>query len=264
MRVRVIALSLFAILTAANPANAEQRVAFVVGNQAYTHAPKLENPVDDADAMASLLRGLGFDVVEGANLSHDGIAEKLLEFGKKARGADIAAFYYAGPGVAVADIDYLLPVDADIKSEMDVKLSAISLDDILDQAMGEAKLRLVFLDASRSNPLGSRKARIAAAISRGAAVITTSDSKPGQGTLIAFATGAGQVALDGEKGAHSPFTRALLAKLVLPGVEIQRAMNEVRAQVIMETNRRQIPWTYADPLGDVYLNPTPTPSSPGK
>jgi hypothetical protein len=56
MRVRVIALSLFAILTAANPANAEQRVAFVVGNQAYTHAPKLENPVDDADAMASLLR----------------------------------------------------------------------------------------------------------------------------------------------------------------------------------------------------------------
>ena len=156
MRIWVIALSLLAVLTTASAANAERRVAFVVGNGAYKYAPKLENPVDDADAMTSLLRSIGFDVIEGTNLGRDQIAEKLLEFGKKAKGADIAAFYYAGHGIAIAGNTYLLPVDADIKSEMDVKLgSAISFDDILDQTMGEAKLRLVFLDASRNNPFAA-------------------------------------------------------------------------------------------------------------
>ena len=260
MRIFVIALSLLAVLSTVNAANAEQRVAFVVGNGAYKYAPKLENPVDDADAMASLLRGIGFDVIEGTNLNHEEIAEKLLEFGKKAGGADIAAFYYAGQGIAVNGTNYLLPVDADIKSAMDVKLSAISFDDVLDRTMGEAKLRLVFLDASRNNPFASR----VASISRGRAVITVPDPKPDQGTLIAFATGPGQIALDGENGAHSPFTRALLANLAKPGVEIQQAMTMVRAQVNEETNKGQLPWGHTYLLGPVYLNPLQAPGGSDK
>jgi uncharacterized caspase-like protein len=259
MRIWAIALSLLAVLATANAANAEQRVAFVIGNGVYKYAPKLENPVDDADAMAALLRSIGFDVIEGTNLNHDETAEKLFEFGKKAKGADIAAFYYAGHGIAISGTNYLWPVDADIKSEMDVKLgSAINCDDIIDQTMGEAKLRLVFLDASRDNPFAARLA------SRSVARAGMATMKSGEGTLIAFATGPGQTALDGEKSAHSPFTRALLANIAKPGVEIQQAMTMVRAQVNDETNKKQLPWGYTYLLGSVYLNPIPEPTNSGK
>jgi uncharacterized caspase-like protein len=94
--------------------------------------------------------------------------------------------------------------------------------------------------------------------------IAVPDPKPEQGTLIAFATGPGQIALDGEKGAHSPFTRALLANLTLPGVEIQQAMTRVRAQVSEETDRRQMAWGHTLLLGDVYLNPIQAPGGPDK
>ena len=67
----------------------------------------------------SILRNVGFDVVEGANLTRDRMTEKLLDFGKKAEGADVALFFYAGHGIAVNGTNYLLPVDADLKtSEM--------------------------------------------------------------------------------------------------------------------------------------------------
>ena len=79
--------------------------------------------------------------------------------------------------------------------------------------------------------------------------------KSGEGTLIAFATGPGQTALDGEAGTNSPFTRALLANIAAPGVEIQQAMTKVRAQVNEETNKNQLPWGHTNLIGSVYLNP---------
>ena len=117
----------------------------------------LPNPAIDAKSMARLLRNVGFDVVEGANLTRDKMTERLLEFGKKAQGADVALFFYAGHGIAINGTNYLLPVDADLKSEMDVKLgSAINIDTTLDQTMGDAKVKLVFLDACRDNPFAAK------------------------------------------------------------------------------------------------------------
>jgi hypothetical protein len=81
--------------------------------------------------------------------------------------------------------------------------------------------------------------------------------KSGEGTLIAFATGPGQTALDGEVGTNSPFTRALMANIAAPGVEIQQAMTKVRAQVNEETNKNQLPWGHTNLIGSVYLNPAP-------
>src|SRR5271169_6987657 len=255
MRFLIIALSIIGMLASANAAKADRRVAFVVGNGAYKNVTPLPNPPIDAKAMAGVLRNAGFDVVEGINLTRDKMTERLLEFGKKTQGADVAVFFYAGHGIAVDGTNYLLPVDADIKSEMDVKLgNAINVDLTLDQTMADAKVKLVFLDACRDNPFAA-KIRSAKA-TRGVSVQSgLAEMKSGEGTLIAFATGPGQTALDGEAGTNSPFTRALMANIAAPGVEIQQAMTKVRAQVNEETNKNQLPWGHTNLTGTVYLNP---------
>jgi hypothetical protein len=193
--------------------------------------------------------------VEGTNLARDKMTAKLLEFGKKAEGADVALFFYAGHGIAVNGTNYLLPVDADLKSEMDVKLgAAINVDLTLEQTMADAKVKLVFLDACRDNPFAAkiRSARATRSVSVESGL---AEMKSGEGTLIAFATGPGQTALDGEAGTNSPFTRALMANIAAPGVEIQQAMTKVRAQVNEETSKSQLPWGHTNLIGAVYLNP---------
>jgi uncharacterized caspase-like protein len=246
--------------TTVTAAKADKRVAFVVGNGAYKNVAQLPNPPIDAKAMAGVLRNVGFDVVEGTNLTRDTMTQKLLEFGKRAQGADVAVFFYAGHGIAISGTNYLLPIDADIKSEMDVKLgAAINIDLTLDQTMNDAKVKLVFLDACRDNPFA---AKIKATATRSVSVQQgLAEMKSGEGTLIAFATGPGQTALDGQEGTNSPFTRALIAHVTQPGVEIQQAMTEVRAQVNEETSKGQLPWGHTNLIGAVYLNPAAPPAA---
>ncbi|MET4800755.1 caspase family protein [Bradyrhizobium sp. LB11.1] len=255
MRTLTIIVSLMCIALSVSAAKADRRVAFVVGNGAYKNVAQLPNPPIDAKAMASTLRNVGFEVIEGSNLTRDQMTEKLLDFGRKAQGSDVAVFYYAGHGIAVGGSNYLLPVDADIKSEMDVKLgAAINIDLTLDQTMGDAKVKLVFLDACRDNPFAakikSNSATRSVNVQSGLA-----EMKSGEGTLIAFATGPGQTALDGQEGNNSPFTRALIDNITKPGVEIQQAMTSVRAQVNEETHKGQLPWGHTNLIGAVYLNP---------
>jgi len=261
MRYLAVFFSLICMaFTTVNPAKADRRVAFVVGNGAYKNVAQLPNPPIDAKAMAGVLRNVGFEVVEGVNLTRDKMTEKLLDFGKKAQGADVALFFYAGHGIAISGTNYLLPVDADIKSEMDVKLgAAINIDLTLDQTMGDAKVKLVFLDACRDNPFAAKiksNATRSVSVQQGLA-----EMKSGEGTLIAFATGPGQTALDGQEGTNSPFTRALMAHITQPGLEIQQAMTEVRAQVNEETNKGQLPWGHTNLIGAVYLNPAAAPAA---
>jgi uncharacterized caspase-like protein len=260
MRYVITFLSFVCILFSADAARADRRVAFVVGNGAYKNVQPLPNPPIDAKSMASVLRNVGFEVVEGTNLTRDKMTERLLEFGKKAQGADVALFFYAGHGIAISGTNYLLPIDADIKSEMDVKLgAAINIDLTLDQTMGDAKVKLVFLDACRDNPFAAKIKSNAA--TRSVNVQTgLAEMKSGEGTLIAFATGPGQTALDGQEGTNSPFTRALMANIAKPGVEIQQAMTQVRAQVNEETNKGQLPWGHTNLIGSVYLNGTAAPA----
>jgi hypothetical protein len=154
-------------------------------------------------------------------------------------------------------------VDADLKSEMDVKLgAAINVDLTLDQTMSDAKVKLVFLDACRDNPFAERIR--SAKATRGVSVQSgLAEMKSGEGTLIAFATGPGQTALDGPEGTNSPFTRALIANIAQPGIEIQQAMTKVRAQVSEETNKNQLPWGHTNLTGSVYLNPVGAPGESG-
>src|SRR6266403_1019887 len=256
-----VIVSVFCMLFTADAAKADRRVAFVVGNGTYKNVSPLPNPPIDAKSMAAVLRNVGFEVVEGTNLTRDKMTERLLEFGKKAQGADVAVCFYAGHGIAISGTNYLLPIDADIKSEMDVKLgAAINIDLTLDQTMSDAKVKLVFLDACRDNPFAakikSNSATRSVSVQSGLA-----EMKSGEGTLIAFATGPGQTALDGQEGTNSPFTRALMANIATPGVEIQQAMTKVRAQVNEETNKGQLPWGHTNLIGSVYLNGAPAPGA---
>jgi len=261
MRSLTLVLSLICLTLTANAAMADRRVAFVVGNGTYKNVAALPNPPIDAKAMAAVLRNVGFEVVEGANLTRDAMTEKLLDFGKRAQGADVAVFFYAGHGIAISGTNYLLPIDADIKSEMDVKLgAAINIDLTLDQTMSDAKVKLVFLDACRDNPFAAKIKSNSP--TRSVSVQTgLAEMKSGEGTLIAFATGPGQTALDGQGGTNSPFTRALIDHITKPGVEIQQAMTQVRAQVNEETNKGQLPWGHTNLIGAVYLNPTAAPAA---
>ncbi|MFB6417165.1 MULTISPECIES: caspase family protein [Bradyrhizobium] len=258
MRYLTLLASLMCMALSVGAAKADRRVAFVVGNGNYKNVAQLPNPPIDAKSMAATLRNVGFEVIEGSNLSRDQMTEKLLDFGRKAQGSDIALFYYAGHGIAVSGTNYLLPVDADIKSEMDVKLgAAINIDLTLEQTMGDAKVKLVFLDACRDNPFAakikSNSATRSVNVQSGLA-----EMKSGEGTLIAFATGPGQTALDGQEGNNSPFTRALIDNITKPGIEIQQAMTSVRAQVNEETRKGQLPWGHTNLTGSVYLNQAPT------
>src|SRR3984957_6561809 len=260
MRALVIVLSMVAILVTADSAKADQRVAFVVGNGTYKYTQRLPNAPISAKAMTRLLQSIGFEVVEGIDLTRDKMTDRLLDFGKKAEGADVALFFYTGHAIAINGTNYLLPIDADIKSEMDVKLgAAINIDLTVDQTMSDAKIKLVFLDACRDNPFAakikSNSATRSVSVQSGLA-----EMKSGEGTLIAFATGPGQTALDGQEGTNSPFTRALIAHITTPGVEIQQAMTEVRAQVNEETNKGQLPWGHTTLIGSVYLNPAAVPA----
>src|SRR5436190_17072353 len=192
MRYLTVIVSLVCMLFSTQAAKADRRIAFVVGNGAYKNVAQLPNPAIDAQAMAAVLRNVGFEVVEGTNLTRDKMTERLLEFGKKAQGADVAVFFYAGHGIAIGGTNYLLPIDADIKSEMDVKLgAAINIDLTLDQTMSDAKVKLVLLDACRDNPFAA-KIKSNTPSTRSVSVQTgLAEMKSGEGTLIAFATGPG-------------------------------------------------------------------------
>jgi uncharacterized caspase-like protein len=251
MRALIATGCLLVTFVAPGSAHAAGRVALVIGNGAYKHVQKLENAQSDAHAMAALLSSVGFDVIEGADLTRDAMTERMLAFGKKAKEADVAIFYYAGQGVAMDGVNYALGVDSDIKTLSDLKLGeAINIKDAVDQTTSGAKAKLVFLDMSRTNPFAPSVAPDQAAHMPGPQL------GPAERMLIGFATGAGESALDGPKGGHSPFTQALLDNIAKPGVEIQQAMTMVRAEVHEQTDGKQLPWGNSNLLGTVYLNPT--------
>lgn len=252
MRLIIAILVMFA-LAGAEQSHAEVRVALVLGNGGYENAVKLPNAAADAEAMAALLKTQGFDVVLGTNLSRDQMAEKLGVFSKTSAGADVALFFYAGHGMQLAGRNYIVPVDANLASELDVKMRTIDVESVLQDTMGDAKVKLVLLDACRDNPFAKQMAQNAPktrSLSIGSGL---AELKGGEGTLIAFATAPGQVAIDGE-GEHSPFTKALLQHLSAPDVEIRHALTNVRVQVQEDTKKQQLPWENTSLTGFFYMN----------
>ncbi len=260
MRALIVTLSALGMMLGASAAKADGRVALVVGNGAYKNLPRLSNAPASGKAMAKLLRSAGFEVIEGIDLSRNDMTRRLLEFGDRARGADIAVFYFAGQGVDVGGSEFLLPIDANVKSRMDVTLgNAVNADVAIDQTLSEAKVKLVFLDASRNDPFAATDKKAPASVS---VKSDPAEMKSPDNSLIVFATGPGQAAPDGPQGSIRPLTRALIANIAAPGVEIEDAMTKVRAQVAEDTKGQQMSWAHSNNLaGGVYLSPASAPAA---
>ena len=249
------------ICCASQAALAEKRVAFVVGNSSYKNAMALPNPVNDAAAMAQMFRKASFDVVESRrDLTNYEMRRALRDFTEKAADADVAVIYYAGHGIEVDGVNYLVPVDAVLERDTDAYDEAIALDRIL-QAIEPAKhLRLVILDACRDNPFGKTMKRTLASRSLGRGLARVEPAAPN--TLIAFAAKGGSTASDGTS-TNSPFTKALLIYLGQPGLELGKAFRLVRDQVMTATDNKQEPFVYGSLGGnDVALVPAPAAAPP--
>ena len=207
---RIILLSLFNILLIPNPLQAatELRTALVIGNSTYSSGP-LRNPVNDATDMAAALKRVGFSVVLKKNVQQQEMEEAVENFGNRLKRGGVGLFYYAGHGLQINGINYLIPIGAKINKESDVKYQSIDINKVLDEMANASNvLNIVILDACRDNPY-SRSFRSA---SRGLAIVSNAPA----GTFISYSTGAGQVARDGE-GRNSPYAKALLENIVKPG-----------------------------------------------
>ena len=233
-------------------ARAGGRVALVIGNASYKEAP-LRNPINDARAMAASLKDLGFDVISVENASKAAMERAIVEFTGRLDENSSGLFYYAGHGVQVSGRNYMVPVDARIRSEREARIEAVGVNLVLDELeYAGNRLNVVILDACRNNPF---KRRLRGA-SRGLAAIDA-----GRGTLIAYATSPGSVAQDGD-GRNGLYTEELLRALRVPGLEVEEVFKQVRVQVSRRTGHQQIPWESSSLTGQFIFNrPSPTAST---
>lgn len=233
---------------------AKTKVALVIGNGRYSNVPELENPSNDASAMAQVLRDMGFTVVSGVDLERLDMERKIADFARAAASADVSLFFYAGHGIQVAGRNYLVPVEAAVKDQTSLAFELIDVQKVTQFMGGNGKTSIILLDACRDNPLTRSLARSlgasrSASVGQGLAPIRAEHG----GMLIGFATAPGNVAADGDGMANSPFTTALLKHLPTPGLEIELAMKKVKAEVLRLTKNKQRPWHNSDLAREIYL-----------
>jgi hypothetical protein len=236
------------------PAGAtETRIALVVGASAYRHASHLANTLSDAQEVAGKLKHLGFEVETVMDPDRQQFEGAVRRLGQRARGADAALFFYAGHALELNGRNWLIPVQANLQTERDLRFEALDLSDVIDQVEGQARVSLVILDACRNNPfrrfLGgdSRAGDVGGGLA---------PQRAATGTLIVYSTALGEVAADGN-GPHSPFTAALLRHIETPGIEVRQLIAEVRRDVRQATSGQQIPWESSALEGEFFLDPAP-------
>jgi hypothetical protein len=249
---------MFAAAPGAAPSHAQGRVALVIGNSSYRNVATLINPQHDATDIAASLQRLGFSVTPLHDATFDAMRRALVQFGREAQGADMAVIYFAGHGMEIGGENWLIPVDAELRSDRDAESEAISLKSAMLQVSNAKSLGLVILDSCRDNPFAAQMQRVtrSRAVDRGLARVEPSDN-----VLVAYGAKDGTVASDGQ-GRNSPFTAALLNNLEKAGVEIRFLLASVRDEVLAATNRVQQPFVYGSlPRQEIYLKPPAKPEN---
>jgi carboxyl-terminal processing protease len=233
----------------------ETRTALVIGNSNYRTAP-LKNPVNDAQAVAAALKLLGFQVILREDTSQREMLDAMREFSRRAAKSQVRMLYYAGHGVQLRGRNYLMPVDADVQSEDEIAQKGADITELLER-LGTLPdgVNLVILDACRNNPFVTSIAQISDSRrirTRGLGP-QTSGLAPVQapmGTLIAYSTAPGSVAIDNPQQKNSVYTKHLLANLRTPSVPIERLFKQVRVAVAQETQQQQVPWETSSLMGE--------------
>ena len=230
--------------------HSEKKLALVIGNSEYGKQNYLENPVHDAEDVAAKLLYLGFEVTKLTDGTLRQMDESISDFGQRAKAYDVVLFYYSGHGLQSKGENYLMPIDAELESEADVKYKCLPLNLLLDKLdESNCPMKIVVLDACRNNPFAKKWYR-------GGGSVGLASVSPPKGTYISFSTAAGSVALDGT-GRHSPFTQAFLEVLDIPNLALFDFFNEVGQKVLAETNGEQDPWTNHNTMkGKFFFNQT--------
>jgi hypothetical protein len=231
--------------------SAEKRVALIIGNGAYAHAPHLANPTHDADAVAAALERVGFETTVGLDLDQAGMQDAAIRFARAARTADVALFYYSGHAMQISGVNYLVPIDAELRDEADLR-RMVRVDEILADLQHAKNLRILVLDSCRHNPLADQLKRSigltrGASIGQGLAKMESPD-----GTIISYATQAGRTAQDGT-GRNSPYTTAFLNH-IQDKEEIATVFHQISANVYETTKGTQVPELSLSFFGEFYLN----------
>ena len=234
----------------ATPASASKRVALVIGNAQYEYATLLANPLNDAADIGDAFGRLGFEVTRIENADQFALRRGLHEFTRAASAAEMAVVFYAGHGIEVENRNFLVPVDASLKSDTDIEFEAVALDLVERAAAGARDLSLIILDACRDNPFANsmQRDKTSRSIGRGLARVS-----PSGDMLIAYAAKEGTTADDG-KGRNSPYTEALLSYIEKPGLDVMRMFGRVGGKVKQLTNGKQEPVVYGSPPSkDLFL-----------
>ena len=213
--------------------------ALVIGNGAYPGSGRLDNPVNDANAISQKLRSMGFTVTTVTDANRQRLVQSMAQFRRTAASADISLLYYAGHGVQIFGTNYILPTDVDQTDPAQATIQGVSLNSVVENFL-PGKTKLVFLDACRDNALQRTNDR---SVSKGLAPISAAE-----GTLISYATKDGQTAADGVGSKNSPFTQALLEHLNDPQ-DIAVVLRKVRERVMKITGGKQQPWEYGSLTG---------------
>jgi len=240
---------IFNILTVA--ALADNRVALVIGNGAYMRAPHLPNPQHDAEDVAAALKRSGFETILATDVDKAEMDEAIIKYARAVRTADVAMFYYGGHALQFGGVNYLMPVDAKLDDEADLR-RMVRVDDVIADMQQAKNLRILVLDSCRDNPLANQLKRSigagrSASVGRGLAKIDSPE-----GMIIAYATQAGSVADDGD-GRNSPYTTAFL-KNVEQKEEIGTIFRRITADVYQTTHQKQLPELSLSLIGEFYLN----------
>ena len=242
----------------ASPASAQRKAALVIGNSAY-RVGALKNPVNDAQAVAASLRTLGFDVALRENTSLRDMIESFRQFSVTARSAQVRLVFYAGHGVQVKGRNYLLPVDTEIRAEDEVAAKSADLNELLERlGTTQQGINIVILDACRNNPFSGsevvgpdgRRLKFRGVTPAGLAPVEAP-----LGSMVAFSTAPGGVALDNPGEKNSLYTKHLLGTMQTPGLPIEMVFKQVRLGVARETGRVQVPWESSSLTGDFCFTP---------
>lgn len=251
---------ILAVLGTASTALAQKRVALVIGNSTYAKVARLDNPKNDAAAMEAMFKAAAFtSVVRLNDLDVTAMRRALRDFSDSVQDADIAVVFYAGHGIEVAGVNYLIPIDAVLERDIDVQDEAVSLDRINQVLEPVKRLRLIILDACRDNPFARSMRRTMATRSVRSGYGEIDERSLPPNTLVAYAQRAGFTADDGVGSSNSPYTTALIKHLPTPGLDIELALRRVRDEVLRATKNKQEPFKYGSLGGaEIALIAKPT------
>jgi uncharacterized caspase-like protein len=226
----------------------EKRLALVIGNANYVNSNALQNPVNDANAIAKALKEVGFTVLLYTNSDLKSMKKAMDDFGEKLSKYTVGLFYYAGHGMQVNGKNYLIPVDASMKVEQDVDYDCVDAGRLLGKMESAGtSTNIVILDACRDNPFARSWSTRSAGKEGGLAFMNAPS-----GSIVAYATAPGKTASDGS-GKNGLYTEALLKYLNVPGLPLEDFFKNVRVEVERKSNKTQVTWEASSLKGTFFF-----------